>query len=145
MHIPSPSLKHLSFNWDLGTPETVIVLGVGRGGTSLAAGTLRCLGVCMGVDPHPVKHEWSPVVYAKNQQVDLGATARNIEKMNLAHRVWGWKSPGDLFALDAILPLLRSPALLIVTRDLVDVTLASERYGQTPHAIGFHESAMFTK
>ncbi|CAN5493696.1 hypothetical protein BH18VER1_BH18VER1_04260 [soil metagenome] len=134
-------MKHLSFNRDLEKPETVIVLGVGRGGTSLVSGTLRCLDVSMGSSPHPLRHEWSPVVYASEGQVDIHASLQNIEAMNSAHEVWGWKYPADLFALDTILPLVRSPGLVIVTRDLVDLTLSSERYGETPWEIGFYENA----
>ena len=73
--------------------------------------------------------------------VEDAATVLNIEAMNAAHRLWGWKSPADIFVLDAVLPLLRGPAFLIVTRDLVDVTLSSERYGQAPPEIAFYESA----
>ena len=135
-------MKHLLFNADFGRPETVIVLGVGRGGTSLVAGTLRCLGVSMGEDPHPVKHEWSPVVYTPERQVNVAATRRNVEAMNAAHTLWGWKSPADLFVVEAMLPLLRGPAFLIVTRDLVDVTLSSEKYDHTPPEIGFYEAAI---
>ncbi len=134
-------MKHLSLNSDLGIPETVLVLGVGRGGTSLVAGTLRCLGISMGSDPHPVKHEWSPVVYASEGIVDISASLENIEQMNQAHEMWGWKYPADVFALDTILPLVRSPGIIVVTRDLVDLTLSAERYGETPWEIGFLENA----
>lgn len=135
-------MKHLLFNADFGKPETVIVLGVGRGGTSLVAGTLRCLGISMGEDPHPAKHEWSPVVYTPERQVNVPATRRNVEAMNAAHPLWGWKSPADLFVVDALLPLLRGPAFLIVTRDLVNVTLSSQKYDGTPPEIGFYEAAI---
>lgn len=134
-------MKHLSFNLDLGKPETLIVLGAGRGGTSLAAGTLRCLGVCMGSDPHPVRHEWSPVTYNAAGQVEIGTTLRQIEAMNGAHALWGWKSPGDVFSLGTILPLLRQPAFLVVTRDLVDLTLSAGSYSEVPWEIGLYENA----
>src|SRR4051812_24077508 len=134
-------MKHLSFNLDLGKPQTVIVLGAGRGGTSVVAGTLRCLGVCMGARPHPLKHEWSPVSYDAARQLDFGATIRNIEEMNRAHALWGWKSPADAFVLDTILPLVRGPAVLVVTRDLVEVTLSAHRYSEAPSELAFYENA----
>jgi hypothetical protein len=134
-------MKHLLLNSDLERPATVIVLGVGRGGTSLVAGTLRCLGVCMGADPHPVKHEWSPVVYTAEEQVDSGRTLSNVDAMDRAYPLWGWKSPRDLFSLDAILPLLRNPGLIVVTRDLLEVALSSQNHIQSPPEIALLESA----
>ncbi|PZR72913.1 MAG: hypothetical protein DLM52_12040, partial [Chthoniobacterales bacterium] len=74
-------MKYAILNREFGPMRTVIVLGVGRGGTSLIAGCLRALGLCMGETPHLLKHEWSPITYGSDGGVDLPATHRNIQQL----------------------------------------------------------------
>lgn len=134
-------MKHALLNLEFGKPETIGVLGVGRGGTSAVAGALRSLGICMGNDPHPQKHEWSPVAYGEDRLVDAAITAANVRAMDEANKIWGWKSPIDIFALDQIIALLRNPGFIVVTRDLLEVALSTERYVDTPIELGLYETA----
>jgi hypothetical protein len=135
-------MKHALLNPELGDVRTVIVLGVGRGGTSLVAGCLRALGVCMGENPHPLKHEWSPVVYGREGKVDLRATHGVVQEMNAAHARWGWKSPRDVFQLEPLLGFLRDPGFIFVTRDLVEASLSGFTYQQAPLHISLDETAL---
>lgn len=135
-------MKHALLNRDLGEVRTVIVLGVGRGGTSLIAGCLRALGVCMGSNPHPLKHEWSPVVYDGEGNIDLRATHRIVQEMDAAHARWGWKSPRDVFQLEALLGFLRDPGFVFVTRDLVEASLSGLSYQEVPLHISLDETAL---
>lgn len=134
-------MKHVILNREFGPVRTVVVLGTGRGGTSVVAGTLRALGVCMGENPHPLKHEWSPVVYTAEELPDLTATARNVAFMDARHNLWGWKWPVDIFALDQVLASLRAPGVIVVTRDMLEVAISTERYVATPLEIGLYETA----
>jgi hypothetical protein len=134
-------VKHALWNREFGEIRTVIVLGVGRGGTSLVAGCLRALGVCMGVAPHPLKHEWSPIVYLADGKIDVAATYRTIQQMDRDYSPWGWKSPRDVFQLEQILPLLRDPGFVFVTRDLLEPSLSGLSYQDVPLYISLDETA----
>ena len=134
-------MKHALLNPEFGPVQTVVVLGVGRGGTSCVAGTLRALGICMGEDPHPLKHEWSPVAYSDTEVLLADVTAGNIGHMNEKHAIWGWKSPRDIFALDQILALLRRPGFVMVTRDITEVALSGNSYMGIPLDLVLYEAA----
>lgn len=107
--------------------RTVMVFGVGRGGTSAVAGMLRELGVSMGDSLHPLKHEWSPLVY-HHDILDIDASALNIFAMNSKYIYWGWKSPRDIFSLDKYMHLVRNPRVIVVFRNMLDVLLSASRH-----------------
>jgi hypothetical protein len=134
-------VKHALWNREFGEVRTVIVLGVGRGGTSLVAGCLRALGVCMGVAPHSIKHEWSPIVYQSDDKIDLAATYRTIQQMDRHYPIWGWKWPRDVFQLEQILALLRDPGFVFVTRDLLEPSLSGLSYQDVPLSISLDQTA----
>src|SRR5438094_8283259 len=102
-------MKHVVLNREFGIVRTVAVFGPGRGGTSLIAGCLRVLGVCMGVAPHPYKHEWSPIVRQAQSKVELVDTHRNIQRMNASHPWCGCQFPSDDFHIEEVTALLPTP------------------------------------
>src|SRR5436190_1787071 len=106
-------MKHVVLNREFGIVRTVAVFGPGRGGTSLIAGCLRALGVCMGIIPHAYKHEWSPIMRQADGKVDLPQTYQMIQQMNAGYPCWGWKFPSDVFHLETVMPLLRNPGKLV--------------------------------
>lgn len=112
--------------------KTVIVLGCSRGGTSAIAGLCRELGVSFGDEVHPIKHEWSPIVYSNDGTVDQAASLRNIESMNAKNDVWGWKSPKDMFALDQITSVVKNPHVIIIFRNMADVIASSAHHEALP-------------
>ncbi|MGZ5017088.1 MAG: hypothetical protein ACXV8U_15020 [Methylobacter sp.] len=134
-------MEHILLNQNFGKIDTVIVLGAGRGGTSLVAGCLRSLDVCMGEDPHPLKHEWSPIVRAADDSVYMAATREQIESMNRQHKIWGWKSPKDAFVLESIFPCLRNPGLIIVTRAPSEVAYSAHKHQEIPFEIAFYDTS----
>ena len=134
-------MKHAILNRDFGEVRTVVVLGVGRGGTSLIAGCLRALGIAMGRNVHPLKHEWSPVVYMADGRPDLAATYRAIAAMDHEFELWGWKSPRDFGQLDKIASLLRDPGFIFVTRDILESALSGLAYQNMPLELGLYEAA----
>jgi hypothetical protein len=134
-------VKHAIINREFGEVRTAIVLGVGRGGTSLIAGCLRALGIPMGMEPHLLKHEWSPIVYLPDGNVNAAATYHLIEEMNRGHERWGWKSPRDIFALKQVVSLVRAPGFVVVTRDLFEASFSGLTYQGVPLEISLYETA----
>ena len=109
--------------------KTVVIFGLGRGGTSAVSGICRILGVAMP-HAHPLKHEWSPVVY-DGDGIDRAATSANICSMNLEHDTWGWKSPQDVFVESQYMSMLRNPHVIVVLRNPLDVLNGSTRAEET--------------
>jgi hypothetical protein len=134
-------LKHAVLNRELGVVQTVAVFGTGRGGTSVIAGCLRALGVCMGIAPHPFKHEWTPIVRQGDGKLDLLPTHQNIQRMNASYPCWGWKFPSDVYHIEAVTPLLRNPGFIVVTRDLTETALSSLARQDVPFEISLHHAA----
>ncbi|MEP7071651.1 MAG: hypothetical protein ABI839_04640 [Verrucomicrobiota bacterium] len=134
-------MKHAILNKDLGRVRTIIVLGVGRGGTSVISGTLRALGISMGTDPHTLKHEWTPVLYSSDGKIDAWGSYRSTKAMDETYEVWGWKSPRDVFQLETLLPLLRDPGFIVVTRDPLETSLSGQTYQDVPLYISLDETA----
>ncbi|HEY4757380.1 MAG TPA: hypothetical protein VIH43_02385 [Chthoniobacterales bacterium] len=134
-------MKHVILNREFGVVRTVAVFGPGRGGTSVIAGCLRALGVCMGTSLHPYKHEWSPILRRPDGSVDLPATQQTIEQMNTSYPWWGWKFPSDVFHFEAVMPLLRHPGFIVVTRDLTKIALSSLARQDVPFEISLYEAA----
>ncbi|MCI0358633.1 MAG: hypothetical protein L0211_09125 [Planctomycetaceae bacterium] len=103
-------------------PKTIIVLGAFRGGTSFIAQTLYEIGIPIGPLDNKPAEEWA---YCNYEDCEIAAalaeqdwskfaelvTARNSEP------VWSFKWPRSVFLLNGILPLVRNPHFIAVTRD----------------------------
>ena len=138
-------MKHVVLNREFGIVRTVAIFGPGRGGTSVIAGCLRALGVCMGTALHAYKHEWSPIVRRSDGNVDLPATHRTIQQMNANHELWGWKFPSDVFHIETVTALLRHPGFIVVTRDLTEIALSSLARQDVPFEISLHSAAQVSR
>ena len=106
--------------------KTVVIFGVGRGGTSAISGICRILGVMMP-GAHPLKHEWSPFSYV-GEEVEPTRTRDNIRRLNDHYQMWGWKSPRDIFSFPRFEPMLRNPHVIIVFRNMLDVMSSSSKW-----------------
>jgi hypothetical protein len=97
-----------------GKPRTAIVLGVARGGTSMASGVLRGLGVFMG-DNLGFNHEDTRVqrIVASKAYGDFADLARERDR---EHPMWGFKFPEASLVMDKFHPRLRNPHYLFVMR-----------------------------
>jgi hypothetical protein len=112
---------------------TILVLGCYRGGTSRVAKMLHDAGVSMGLDYDPA----DATGYSNYEDYDLAAALHEgrsddviaIIAARNANAVWGFKWPGTVFHLDALLPLLRNPLLLFVWRDPVSCLESDRRWG----------------
>lgn len=112
-------------------PRTIAVFGCGRGGTSATAGVLRALGVAFPDGTHPLKHESSPLRY-EGGVLDRAASREEIARLDARHRVWGWKSPGDLFSVGSWISMLRAPRFLVVFRNPLDTIRSIVRHEGVP-------------
>ncbi|MBP0617351.1 sulfotransferase [Jiella mangrovi] len=110
-----PKSTSVSWHRESATPaeRTVICLGTARGGTSAVGGTLQRLGVFMGSN--------LPDTYEDPDFIGQPNTTRlkAVDSRNASHPVWGWKDPHAALYLDALMPKLRNPYLIIVFRDPV--------------------------
>jgi hypothetical protein len=96
-------------------PRTIVVLGVERGGTSMAAGVLRALGLDMGARAG-LNHEDPRFLTDDSTRL----TAR-IKARNAASDVWGFKLPKASLNLGFWQGALRNPRYVIVYRNPLSV------------------------
>ena len=106
--------------------KTVVIFGIGRGGTSAISGICRILGVMMP-GAHPLKHEWSPFSYI-GEEVEPTRTRNKIRWLNDHYQMWGWKSPRDIFSFHRFEPMLRNPHVIIAFRNMLDVMSSSSKW-----------------
>jgi len=92
--------------------KTVLVLGIGRGGTSMAAGTLSKLGVYMG-EQLSSRYQDSALLDCINRN-DKKQAKKIIRERNEKYPVWGIKKL-QLWRWDT---LFREPVYVVIFRDL---------------------------
>lgn len=97
--------------------RTYVVMGCPHGGTTMLAGLLRLAGVPMGTRIDTVTSE-----DLEFRQYEPAALREVIRRRNLEHDVWGWKAPWSVQYLPELLPELREPFFVFVTRDPVATT-----------------------
>jgi hypothetical protein len=98
-----------------GLPQkTILVLGAGRGGTSMVAGTLAKLGIYMG---ESLSSYYEDGILANCVTANDKQQARNIiAARNEKYPVWGFKKPS--LRLWFWLDLFRQPVYIVVFRDI---------------------------
>lgn len=102
--------------------KTAIIFGVARGGTSMVAGAVRGHGFFLG---HALE----------NNNEDLDFSYKSLEHMkktistrNQHRSKWGWKFPAAANYLDDLLPSVRNPYLIVVSRDIVATSCGHVRW-----------------
>jgi len=105
----------LNLKKKLPAARTVVVLGVERGGTSMAAGVVRGLGVDMG-ERAGLNHE-DPLFLTD----ETDRLQNRIKMRNKANPVWGFKVPKASLMLEFYEQHLRNPFYVIVYRNSVAV------------------------
>jgi hypothetical protein len=95
--------------------KTVVVLGVARGGTTMAASVLQALGVYMGEKLGPVLEDVALSKAVESQ--DMARLSEIVAQRNAAHRLWGWKRPSALEFKDVWKDRFRNPYIIAVFRD----------------------------
>ncbi|MFY0659091.1 MAG: hypothetical protein JXR15_01265 [Shimia sp.] len=98
--------------------RTFLIFGVNRGGTTATAGAIRRLGVFLGDD---IGGNLEDRLFRK--RFGLDAIRATVADRNANFGIWGWKHPHPHQYIDDLLPDLRNPRLILVTRDLTANTL----------------------
>jgi hypothetical protein len=114
--------------------ETVVIFGMTRGGTSMVAGAVRGFGYHLG-EALLVNLEDQDFVYKTDEQMK-----ETIRSRNEAHCLWGWKYPIATEYLDRLLPYLRNPVFIVVTRDLTATAAALTRWDDRDQAGALSEA-----
>ena len=114
--------------------RTYICIGVARGGTSAVAGAMQRLGVFIGDGLANNYEDPAFLNHISDDQMRQTIAARNA-----AHPVWGWKNPNAADPLERLLPDIRNPHLIVVTRDLVATMRAQTRWHKRGHLYSAHE------
>jgi len=105
-----------------GDSETVIIFGMTRGGTSMIAGAVRGFGYYLG-EELLVNLEDQNFVYKTDEHMK-----ETIARRDQDHALWGWKYPIAVEYLDRLLPFVRTPILIIVSRDITATASAMTRW-----------------
>jgi len=103
------------------TEKTFIIVGIGRGGTSLISGTLAHLGLFTG------ERSISPVF----EDIKLSKVMENRDFQNVRqiiddynrHPVWAFKRPSIINHLKEMHPLWRNPIYLFVFKDIASIAI----------------------
>lgn len=108
------------------TPEkTLVILGMARSGTSMAARVLEGLGVFIGHKKDQAVFEDVEIAQAlENNKTE--EFKRLVNLRNAQHALWGWKRPGSLHQIETILKYTRNPHFIIIYRDLLSVALRNK-------------------
>jgi len=122
--------------------RSIMVVGVERGGTSMVAGVLRSLGVCMGT--RTGRNHENPAFQFDNPDI----LQKQIELMNAEYDVWGFKYPRASLMIDFYNEHLRNPYYILVTRNIASVVDSWCSRGQNDpvetalHAIEYYSVAL---
>lgn len=112
---------------------TVFVGGNGRSGTSLVSRILMALGYKTHNSAINYIHEYSPLVYLDDAgALDIDRSLANILAMNEQEDFWFWKSPKDMGYYAKWIYLIRSPRIIIVTRDPKAIAESSSKKEGVP-------------
>lgn len=98
--------------------KNIVVLGVARGGTSLAAGALSKLGVFMGdLSVEPVFED----VKLSNAFERSGNIKAIVSDYDSRYDVWGWKRPKAVEYLDEVTHHLSNQHYIVIFKDVFSV------------------------
>lgn len=101
--------------------HTIVVLGIARGGTSMAAGVLHHLGVPMGSPAHPPIYEDNRF-HGLFEAGDADAIRALAEQSADEWGVWGYKRPASAAHVDVIHDCFVAPRYVVIFRDPVAVS-----------------------
>ncbi len=103
--------------------RTFLIFGVNRGGTTATAGAIRRLGMFLGDD---LGGNLEDRLFRK--RLGMAAIRQTVAARDETHDVWGWKHPHPHQYIDELLPDLRNPRLILVTRDLAANSLGTSSW-----------------
>jgi hypothetical protein len=105
-----------------GAEGTLLILGVARSGTSMAASVLLEAGVYLGDEVDHARYEDQEIV----RLIEAGRVAELaslVAERNARHELWAFKWPKAHAKLSMIFPLLRRPRIVVMMRDPVAIAV----------------------
>ncbi len=100
--------------------KTLIVLGVGRGGTSLISGSLAHLGIFMGEEAYPpVFEDVKLATQLENKKFEDAKST--IESYN-SNDIWGFKRPSSIEYVKELHNSCKNPIYLIIFKDIFAIS-----------------------
>ncbi len=103
--------------------NTLVVIGVARGGTSMVAGILHHLGVNLHAAKNPVYEDIH--IAAAFEELSCEALTETINRCNQADQ-WAWKRPKAIDYLPLVEAQLRNPRFIFVFRDIFAIANRNE-------------------
>ncbi len=119
--------------------QTIVVLGVARGGTSMVAQALHAIGVPMGKKLSAVYEDME--ICAPMEAGDRTSVREVILRKDEAHPKWGFKRPGAVKYVEQYLSELRNPCFVIVFRDVFAITNRNRLSVKQPPLVGLKSAA----
>jgi hypothetical protein len=105
--------------------KTIIVLGLGRSGTSFIASVLDYLGCFMG--ERVTQRTMEDALLSKTMEAKDDESLRElIADTNDKHDVWGFKRPSSILHINRIEPMFRNPHYIFTHRDFFAIALRNE-------------------
>lgn len=108
-------------NSTIDSRKTYIILGVGRGGTTMVAGVAKLCGLDIGRDL-PINledNDFNLQVLRKRGVEPVHHILSAIDQRNKTKKIWGWKFPRAVAYLPGLHSYLVNPHLIVVFRDPV--------------------------
>lgn len=130
-----------------GEERTVIVLGAGRGGTSLCSTSLHKLGIFTGSDSWPPIFEDIPLSKALEKR-DLARAKSIISDYNKDHKIWAFKRPTTNNTISELHKMLRNPRYVVVFRDVLAIgqrnflSMHEDPFGSMRNALSDYEKIL---
>ncbi len=96
-------------------PNVFVVLGMPRGGTSVACRGLKALGIDLGDNLSPVNHEWNPKGFWEDNEIVYKVNARVITALKISWESLQWFYSIDMND-DKLIPIKKFAADLLKQR-----------------------------
>jgi len=102
--------------------KTVVIMGVARSGTSMAAQVVKDLGIEMGGNKSSVYNERKDV-YSLLEEDKIAEFDALVTQQNDQYDLWGWKRPRSVEYVDRFEERIRNPHYIIPFRDYVSIAV----------------------
>lgn len=118
-------------------PRSIVISGLPRGGTSLAASIFANIGVPFMRPREHVKREGKAVVSARYEHFSLGEALQNDDFQRIAviaqdfyqtRGTWAWKCPDICRSPEPIRDALPNPHFVLIFKDPVSVAIRSRGF-----------------
>jgi hypothetical protein len=122
----NPGFKIINAKKKNSDNKTVVVLGVARSGTSMAALVLQKMGVFIGSQIDNAVFEDREVFSLLESENSLSEFKTLAKERDSKYSIWGWKRPKSITYINSFEPHITNPHYVLMFRDLLAVSLRNE-------------------